>query len=52
MMPGTPTVSGAAPFAPQMSQEQELDFLRSQAEAIKSQLEQIESRMRDLETED
>lgn len=52
MMPGTPTASGAAPFAPQMSQEQELDFLRSQAEAIKSQLEQIELRMRDLETED
>jgi hypothetical protein len=52
MMPGTPPVSGVDPYAPQMSQEQELDFLRNQAEAIKSQLDQIESRMRDLETED
>lgn len=51
-MPGAPAAPGAAPFAPQMSQEQELDFLRSQAEAIKEELEQIESRMRDLETED
>jgi len=35
-----------------MTPEQELDFLRSQAEAIKGQLEQIEARMRDLETEE
>jgi len=32
-----------------MTREQELDFLKTQAEAIKGQLEQIESRMRDLE---
>jgi len=38
-------------FAPQVSQEQELDFLKNQAEAIKGQLEQIETRMRDLESE-
>ncbi len=44
--------SGAAPFAPQMTKEQELNFLKSQAEAIKGQLEQIEARMRDLERED
>lgn len=50
--PGTPAAPGAAPFAPQMTPEQELDFLKSQAEAIKEQLEQMESRMRDLETED
>jgi hypothetical protein len=38
---------GNAPF----TKEQELDFLRNQAEAIKGQLEQIETRMRDLESE-
>jgi len=47
-----PPAPGATPFAPQMSKEQELDFLRSQAEAIKEQLEQIETRMRDLESEE
>ena len=46
---GAPPTSGSAPFAPQMSKEQELDFLRGEAEAIKGQLEQIEARMRDLE---
>ena len=51
-MPGAPPAPGAAPFAPQMTREQELDFFKSQAEAIKGQLEQIESRMRDLETEE
>ena len=34
-----------------MTREDELNYLRDQAEAIKSQLEQIESRMRDLEAE-
>lgn len=42
---------GADPYAPQMTREQELDFLRSQAEAIKGQLEQIGARIKDLETE-
>jgi hypothetical protein len=50
--PGTPAAPGAVPFAPQMTPEQELHFLQSQAEAIKEQLEQMESRMRDLEAED
>jgi len=44
-------VPGANPYAPQMTREQELDFLRSQAEAIKGQLEQIDARMRDMESE-
>ena len=44
-------VPGANPYAPQMTREQELDFLRSQAEAIKEQLEQIDARMRDMESE-
>ena len=39
-----------APFSPQVNPEQELDFLKNQAEAIKGQLEQIETRMRDLES--
>ena len=34
-----------------MTPEQELDFLKNQAEAIKGQLEQIEVRMQDLESE-
>lgn len=47
-----PPAFGTAPFTPQMTGEQELDFLRDQANMIKSQLEQIESRMRDLETKE
>ena len=46
---GAPTTApGATPFAPQMTPEQELDSLKSQAEATKRQLEQIEARMREL----
>jgi len=43
---------GSAPFAPQVTPEQELDFLKNQSEAIKGQLEQIEARMREMETEE
>jgi len=42
---------GADPYAPQMTREQELDFLRGQAEAIKGQLEQIDARIKELETD-
>ena len=42
---------GVDPYAPQMTREQELDFLRSEAEAIKEQLEQIDARIKELETE-
>jgi len=49
---GAPPIPGDAPFAPQMSKEQELDFLKGQAEAIKGQLEQTEARLRGLETEE
>ena len=42
---------GYAPFPPQMSREEELDYLKGQAEAVKEQLEQIESRMLGLESE-
>jgi len=40
---------GPVPYGPQMTAEQELDSLASQAEAIKAQLEQIDARMRELE---
>ena len=43
-----PATPGYTPFSPQMTREEELGYLRDQAEAIKEQLEQIESRMRDL----
>ena len=46
---GPAPASEAMPFAPQMTKEQEFDFLKNQAEAIKDQLEQIDGRMRELE---
>jgi len=42
---------GADPYAPQMTREQELDSLRSQAKAMKVQLEQIDAGIKKLETE-
>ena len=48
----TPASLRPMPFATQMTKEQELDFLKSEAEAIKGQLEQIDARIRDLETEE
>ena len=50
--PGTSPDYWATPYAPQMTREQELDFLRNEAQAVKEQLEGIEARMRNLETED
>jgi hypothetical protein len=47
---GQPTTPRYAPFTPQMTREDELDYLRDEAEAIKGQLEEIEARMRDLES--
>ncbi|HUV55763.1 MAG TPA: DUF5320 domain-containing protein [Dehalococcoidales bacterium] len=47
-----PPAPGSMPFAPEMTKEQELDFLQEQANAIKSQLEQIEARMRELGTKE
>ena len=47
---GTPvTLPGVMPYASAMTPQQELDFLRSQAQTVKGQLEQIEARMRELE---
>ena len=42
---------GVDPYAPQLTREQELDFLKNQAEAIKGQLEQIDARIKELETD-
>jgi archaellum component FlaC len=46
-----PPAPGYAPYNPQMSREDELNYMKDQAEAIKGQLQEIESRIRDLETE-
>jgi hypothetical protein len=57
-MPPSPFYSGKAaapgygPYSPQMTREEELNYLKDQAEAIKAQLEEIESRMRDLEAKE
>jgi len=42
-------VPGADPYASHMTREEELDFLRSQSEAIKEQLEQVDARIKELE---
>ena len=39
------------PYAAQMTREEELDFLKSQAGEIKKELDKVESRIRDLEVE-
>jgi len=39
---------GADPYAPQMTQEQELDFLRNQAGALESELDVIMKRLEEL----
>jgi hypothetical protein len=39
------------PYATQMTREQELDFLRNQAEGINEQLEQINARIKELEAD-
>jgi len=42
-------VPGADTYAPQMSREQELDFLKNQSQTLKNRLEQINSRLKELE---
>ena len=48
---GWPAAYGAMPGAPPMSREQELDFLREEANAVKAQLDEIEARIKGLEGE-
>lgn len=45
----TGAAPGMAPFTPQASPEQELSFLKNQANALKEQLEQISSRIKEIE---
>ena len=49
---GAQPTSVYTPFAAPPSKEEELNYLKEQAEAIKGELEQIEDRVRDLESED
>ena len=46
-----PAVPGAVPFVPPMTREQELDFLKNQAQAMRGQMEQLESRIQQLGSE-
>jgi len=39
------------PFVPQVTREQELDFLKTQAQAMRGQLKQIETSIHELEGE-
>ena len=39
---------GFSPYVPSMTKEQELDYLKNQAQAMKGQLEQIEARIQQL----
>lgn len=43
---------GPTPFIPQMTREQEIDFLKSEAEAVKGNLEQLETRIIEIEAEE
>jgi hypothetical protein len=46
-----PAFPGNIPFYPGMTKEQEIDFLKNQAQGIKSQLESIEARIQQLGNE-
>ena len=43
-----PFFPDATPFAPQMSREQEIDFLKDEAGALKRMLEEIDARVKKL----
>jgi hypothetical protein len=43
-----PFVPGATPYGPQMSREQELGFMKQQAEAMRVELKEIEARINEL----
>jgi hypothetical protein len=46
-----PAFPGAVPFSSPMTREQEIDFLKNQAQAMRGHLEQIESRIQQLGSE-
>jgi hypothetical protein len=39
----------AVPFIPQVTREQELEFLKNQAQTMRAHMEQIEARIKELE---
>jgi len=39
-------------YAPQMSREEELEFLKNEARGVKGQLDEIDARIRELEAEE
>ncbi|MFC1944534.1 DUF5320 domain-containing protein [Chloroflexota bacterium] len=41
--------TGATPYPPRMTQEQEVDFLKEEAKGVQAQLEEIEVRIKELE---
>ena len=47
----TPFAYGAAPYGPQLTQEQQMDFLKGQAEYLEDALEGVRKQMEELETE-
>jgi hypothetical protein len=49
---GVPPAYGYTPSAASMTREEELGYLKNQAEAIKGQLDQIESRIREVEVKE
>ena len=50
--PGMPAAPEYPPYTPPMTKDEELNYLKDQAEAIKGQMEEIDNRMRDLEAEE
>ena len=57
LYPAPPVYGGypawdAMPYPPQMTPEQEVDFLREEANALSRQLEEIQRRIKELEVEE
>ncbi len=50
-MPYRASAPWTTPFSPQMTHEQELDFLRSEAHTTRQQLERIDARINELTAE-
>ena len=47
--PGGYGAPGMSPFGPPMAPEQEINFLRDQAQMLKQQMDQIDARIKELE---
>jgi len=46
-----PFAPGATPYTPRVSREQELGFLKQQAEAMRAELKEMEARIKELAKE-